>query len=581
MHTTMRSIILLALLCPLLSVFSAEPMNVLFIAVDDLRTDIGCYGVKHAKTPNIDRLAARGIVFDKAYCAQAVCSPSRTAILTGLRPDTTKVWDLDTHFRDAQPDCVTLPQHFRMNGYHTVGLGKLEHHGFEDGPSWSEPRWFPSGEMVSVDEKDWTKHTVTKFDGVESEFANPLQDVAKRKGGKPGKKGPSFEISPKNDDELPDGAVATEAVKRLAALKAAGKPFFFGVGFVKPHLPFVAPKKYWDMHDPDTIPVPVYQSYPEGTPDFVGHNNSELHSYPGVPAGNPIPADFAKTLRHGYNACISYTDAQIGRVLDALDKEGLADSTVIVLWGDHGWQLGEHGLWHKHTNFEFAAHAPLLIALPKSSTAGKHCAAPVEFVDVYPTLADVCGLQVPQGLAGMSLKPYLDNPDAPMQKPAISIYPRSSKDHGGPLMGYSVRTEQWRCTFWRKRNAAEIGFIELYDEQNDPNETVNLATKPEHAALIESLKKHLPPVGSDFAPKKSGKVAKNVGAAKSKAYDPNEPRDKRYDRLYPGKPKLTEAEYLAGQGGDKAEAKARFAKLDGGKDGFVTREEFISSGKKK
>ena len=168
-----------------------------------------------------------------------------------------------------------------------------------------------------------------------------------------------------------------------------------------------------------------------------------------------------------------------------------------------------------------------------------------------------------------------------MQKPAISVYPRSSKDHGGPLMGYSVRTEQWRCTFWRKRNAADIGFIELYDEQNDPNETVNLATKPEHAALIESLKKHLPPVGSDFAPKKSGKVAKTVGGSKSKAYDPNEPRDKRYDRLYPGKPKLTEAEYLAGQGGNKAEAKARFMKLDGDKDGYVTREEFISSGKKK
>ncbi|MFM2168558.1 MAG: hypothetical protein RIS79_2929, partial [Verrucomicrobiota bacterium] len=169
------------------SSLAAGPLNVLFIAVDDLRPDIGCYGVKHAKTPNIDRLAARGIVFDKAYCAQAVCSPSRTAILTGLRPDTTKVWDLDTHFRDAQPNCVTLPQHFRQNGYHTSALGKIEHHGFEDGPSWTEPRWFPSGEMVKVDEHDWTKHTITRFEGVPSEFAKPLEDVAKRKGGKAGK----------------------------------------------------------------------------------------------------------------------------------------------------------------------------------------------------------------------------------------------------------------------------------------------------------------------------------------------------------------------------------------------------------
>lgn len=577
----MRLLILLSALCPLLSAFSAQPLNVLFIAVDDLRPDIGCYGVRHAKTPNIDRLAARGIVFDKAYCAQAVCSPSRTAILTGLRPDTTKVWDLDTHFRDAQPDCVTLPQHFRQNGYHTSALGKIEHHGFEDGPSWTEPRWFPSGEMVKVDEQDWTKHTVTKFEGVPSEFANPIEGGDKRKGGKAAKKGPAYEVSPKSDEQLPDGAVAVEAVKRLAALKAAGKPFFFGVGFVKPHLPFVAPKKYWDMHDPVKIPGPAFVTYPEGTQDFVGHTNGELHAYPGTPKENPIPDDFAKTLRHGYNACITYTDAQIGKVLDALDEEGLAESTVIVLWGDHGWQLGEHGLWHKHTNFEIAARAPLLIALPKSATAGKHCAAPVEFVDVYPTLADVCGLKVPQGLAGMSLKPYLENPDAPMQKPAISVYPKSSKDHGGALMGYSVRNEQWRATFWRKRNAADIGFIELYDERNDPNETVNLATKPELAEVIASLQKHLPPVGSDFAPKKSGKVAKTVGGSKSKGYDPNEPRDKRYDRLYPGKTKLTETEYLAGQGSDKAEAKARFVKLDGDKDGFVSRDEFISSGKKK
>ena len=576
----MRLLILFSILCPLLTASSAQPLNVLFIAVDDLRPDIGCYGVSHAKTPNIDRLAARGIVFDKAYCAQAVCSPSRTAMLTGLRPDTTKVWDLDTHFRDAQPNCVTLPQHFRANGYHTSALGKIEHHGFEDGPSWTEPRWFPSGDMVKVDEQDWTKHTVTKFDGV-TEYANPMEGGEKRKGGKAAKKGPAYEVSPKSDEQLPDGAVAVEAVKRLAALKAAGKPFFFGVGFVKPHLPFVAPKKYWDMHDPETIPGPAFVTYPDGTPEFVGHTNGELHAYPGTPKENPIPEDFAKILRHGYNACVSYTDAQIGKVLDALDKEGLADSTVIVLWGDHGWQLGEHGLWHKHTNFEIAARAPLLIALPKSATSGKHCAAPVEFVDVYPTLADVCGLAVPQGLEGMSLKPYLENPDTPMQKPAISVYPKSSKDHGGALMGYSVRNERWRCTFWRKRNAADIGFIELYDEQNDPNETVNLATKPEHADVIAALQKYLPPTGSDQKPAKSGKVAKNVGGSKGKGYDPNEPRDARYDRLYPGKPKLTEAEYLAGQGGDKAESKARFLKLDGDQDGFVTRDEFINSGKKK
>lgn len=572
--------IILSLLLPFASP-GAEKMNVLFIAVDDLRPDLGCYGVAHAKTPHIDRLASRGVVFDRAYCQQAVCSPSRSSILTGKRPDATKVWDLDTHFRAALPDVVTLPQHFREQGYRTVGLGKIEHGGFEDGRSWSDPRWFPSGRLVSVDPKDWTKQTVTPFAGVPSEFANPLprEQGKKSKGGKV-KLGPSFEVSPKEDDELPDGATAAEAVKRIAALKASGEPFFLAVGFVKPHLPFVAPKKYWELHDPAAIPLPETDSLPDGTAEFVGHTNGELHSYPGVPAGNPLPEDFARTLRHGYHACISYIDAQVGRLLDALEREGLADSTVVILWGDHGWQLGDHGLWHKHTNFERATRAPLIVSAPGFAGAGGTCRVPVEFVDIFPTLVDVCGLPLPQDLDGRSLRPYLTDPAAPMQKPAISQYPRSSPDHGGSLMGYSVRDERWRATFWRKRNGEDIGYVELYDEVNDPAETVNLAGRSEHAALLDSLRKHLPAVGSDApGPKSPAPVA--VRPAAAKAYDPNEPRDQRYDRLYPGKPRLTEEDYVAGQGGDKAAARERFGKLDKDGDGFVTRAEFIGGAKAK
>ncbi len=566
-------------LCPALQ---ARTKNILFIAVDDLRPDLGCYGVEYAKTPHIDRLAAKGVVFERAYCQQAVCSPSRSSILTGRRPDATKVYDLDTHFRAALPDCVTLPQHFRMNGYHTEGLGKIEHHGFEDGASWSAPRWFASGYLVTADAADWTRQSVERFEGIPSEFANPLPTEQAKKGanGKI-KKGPSHEISPKSDDELPDGATAAEAVKRLGELKAKGDPFFLAVGFVKPHLPFVAPKKYWDLHDPDAIPLPAIDRLPEGTADFVGHTNGELHSYPGVPDGNPIPADFAKTLRHGYHACVSYIDAQVGRLLDALEKEGLADNTVVILWGDHGWQLGDHGLWHKHTNFELATRSPLIVSAPGFDSAGGKCAAPVEFVDVYPTLADLCGLPVPADLDGASLRPYLENPAAPMRKVAISQYPRGSKDHGGQLMGYSIRDERWRATFWRKRNGESIGHTELYDELNDPAETVNLADKPEHAGLLAELARHLPPVGADApGPKSPQPVRKTVSGGK-KAYDPDEPRDARFDRLYPGKPKLTEAEYLAGQGGDAAAAKERFAKLDKDGDGMVSREEFIGGGKKK
>jgi iduronate 2-sulfatase len=557
----------------------AEKPNILFIAVDDLRPDLGCYGNKIVKTPNIDRIAARGLVFNRAYCAQAVCSPSRTAIMTGLRPDTTKVWDLNTHFRMAQPDCVTLPQHFKANGWHCAALSKIYHGGFEDGRSWNEPHWYPKGRAVDTDAVDWTKQIVTKHDVDVSEFAVELSGGPARANGKSPKKGPAYEVSPKEDTQLPDGATAAEAVKRLAALKAKKEPFFLAVGFMKPHLPFVAPKKYWDLYHPSDIPLPATDKLPAGTPAFVGHTNGELHAYPGVPKEDPIPADFAKTLRHGYYACISYTDAQIGKVLDALEKEGLAENTIIVLWGDHGWHLGDHGLWHKHTNFELAARSPLLISVPKTASAGKKCDAPVEFVDVYPTLAELCGLAIPSGLAGASLKRYIENPAAPMQKPAISQYPRSSPEHGGQLMGYSVRSERWRATFWRKRNGSDIGFTELYDEANDPAETANLAQKPEHKELLASLIKYLPPVGADAAPDKKG-AGKPKSTAKGKPASANEPRDARYDRLYPDKPRLTLDEYLAGQGGDNAVAKERFLKFDANKDGAVTREEFISGGNK-
>jgi iduronate 2-sulfatase len=375
--------------------------NVLFIAVDDLRPDLGCYGNKIIATPNIDRLAARGMVFNHAYCQQAVCSPSRSSLMTGKRPDATRVWDLETHFRVALPDCVTLPQFFKSHGYHCAALSKVYHRGFEDGRSWSVPHWYPNGTSVDTDPVDWTVQIKTRHDVNVSEYAAPAAKVEGGKTGKSGKAGPAYEVSAKTDAQLPDGATALEAVKRLHDSKNKGAPFFLAVGFLKPHLPFVAPKKYWDLYDPERIPVPSFDHLPQGAPGFAGHDNGELHAYPGVPAGNPIPLDFAKKLRHGYYAAISYTDAQIGLLLDALDREGLADNTVVVLWGDHGWQLGEHGLWHKHTNFEAATRAPLIISALHQKTAGRKCEASVEFVDVYPTLADVCGLPAPAGIDGL------------------------------------------------------------------------------------------------------------------------------------------------------------------------------------
>ena len=495
--------ILLVMAVALLS-FSALPAadkpNVLFIAVDDLRPEMGCYGNKIVKPPNLDRLAARGMVFNNSYCQQAVCSPSRSSLLTGKRPDATKVWDLQTHFRVALPDTVTLPQHFKANGYYTAALSKIYHRGYEDGRSWSEPHWYPNGQTVDTDPKDSTKRITKQIGSGATEYARGKKPVDNDKPNTSRKAWPAFEVSKKNDDELPDGYTALEAIKRLHDLKTKGSPFFLAVGFLKPHLPFVAPKKYWDLYDPDKIPLPAIGTLPQGAPSFVGHVNGELHNYANVPKENPIPADFAKTLRHGYYACISYTDAQVGRLLDALDKEGLADNTVVVLWGDHGWQLGDHGLWHKHTNFELATRAPLLISVPKQKTAGQKCNAMVEFVDVYPTLADVCGLPIPSGLDGVSHKALLENPAGTSTKVAISQYPRSAgKVGGGPVMGYSIRDDRWRLTLWRNRKDGHIVATELYDEKNDPAESVNLADKSENKAVIQSLSKHLPPFVSDAA----------------------------------------------------------------------------------
>jgi iduronate 2-sulfatase len=575
---------LFVFLLTLSSLHAADRPNVLFMAVDDLRPEFGCYGNKVVKTPNLDRLAARGTVFEKAYCQQAVCSPSRTSIMTGLRPDVTKVWDLETHFRVAQPDCVTLPQHFKANGYHTSALSKIYHAGFEDGRSWNEPHWYPKGRAVDTDQIDWTKQIVTRHDVNVDEFANPVADGPARKNGKSPKKGPAYEVSPKEDDQLPDGATAAEAVKRLSSLKSQGKPFFLAVGFLKPHLPFVAPKKYWDLYDPNAIPVPTTDRMPENCPEFAGHTNGELHGYPGVPRENPIPADFAKTLRHGYYACVSYTDAQVGRLLDALDKEGLAENTIIVLWGDHGWQLGDHGLWHKHTNFEIAARVPLLISVPKQKTAGRHCAAPVEFLDVYPTLADLCGLPKPEKIVGKSLKKFIENPSVASADVAISQYHRKDPVSGLEVMGYSVRNDRWRATFWRDRNGPTIVATELYDEQNDPTETVSLAGKPEHKVLLDSLVKHLPPVGSaalSEKPKAQAKVKeKSKATDKPSAIGASNDRGARFDNLDKSKAGKISREYYKTHQSDADAADERFLKWDTDKDGFLSRQEFIWQGKR-
>ncbi|MBM3826693.1 MAG: DUF4976 domain-containing protein [Verrucomicrobia bacterium] len=542
-----------------------RPLNVLFFAVDDLRPEINASGNKVIKTPNLDRIAARGTTFDRAYCQQAVCSPSRSSLMTGRRPDATRVWDLETHFRTALPDAVTVAQYFKNHGYHSQGMGKIFHGGFDDAPSWSVPWETPKAPQYATAE------------------AQKLQasNVDKRGRGR----GPAYESADVSDDTYTDGKTARLAAKTLGELKQSGKPFFLAVGMAKPHLPFVAPKKYWDLYDPAKIYVPPFQKLPAGAPGFVGHSNGELRSYAGMPKDGVVDNATARTLRHGYYAATSYMDAQVGLVLDALEKEGLADNTVIVLWGDHGWQLGEHGLWHKHTNFELAARAPLIISAPGQKAVGRKSLSLAEFIDIYPTLADVCGLPKPKDVEGVSLRPVLDDATAKVRPVAISQYPRS--DAGKSLMGYSIRDDRWRLTLWRDRKDNVIHATELYDEVGDPHETVNVAAKPEHAEVIARLTKFLPPPIAPATDKNTAAPAGKKGKkGKAKTEEPAAPKaDAAKDRgaMFDGRDlnkdgRLNKEEFMLRQK-DPEQAAKNFINFDKDKSGDVDREEYVKSGK--
>ena len=455
----------------------SDPLNVLFIAVDDLRPELGCYGTKRVKSPNIDRLAAMGVAFNRAYCQQAVCSPSRTSLMTGLRPDSTKVYDLETHFRNTVPDVVTLSQHFKNHGYHSVGMGKIYHGGLDDKLSWSVPWRRPSGNGYQLQENVKLmakKHEDAKKRGLTGKTLSR------------GARGPATEMAPVPDNAYPDGACAEMAVETLRQIK--DKPFFLAVGFLKPHLPFNAPKKYWDLYDPAEIELADNPFAPKGAPSFALTSFGELRNYDDMPKKGPVSEEAARRLIHGYLACVSYTDAQIGRILDELERLNLRDKTAVVLWGDHGWKLGEHGGWCKHTNFELDARVPLIFAAPGIKHTGKSTDALAEFVDIYPTLCDLAGLPLPDHLEGTSLAPVLNGVEESVQTAAFSQYPRS--DSGRRMMGYSMRTDRWRYTEWIDRENGDIVARELYDHVNDRAENENVAVKQD-AALLESLSKQL------------------------------------------------------------------------------------------
>jgi iduronate 2-sulfatase len=448
---------------------SAKP-NVLFICVDDLKPLLGCYGDKHIKSPNIDRLAQRGMLFECAYCNQAVCAPSRNSLLTGVRPTTSGIYDLGTNFRVSAPDTVTLPQHFMQHGYRTEGLGKIFHVGHgnhEDPVSWSVPPFGGKSIFYALPES----HAKTGLTREESLFANQT-DVR----GLP--RGAPYEAADVPDNTYPDGQIADEAVRRLRAARERSEPFFLAVGFLKPHLPFCAPKKYWDVYERDSFHVPELRKPPEGAPPYAPTTWGEVRNYSDIPDVGPLNDDQARALIHGYHAAVSFVDAQLGRVLDELDRLQFSTNTIVVLWGDHGWHLGDHGMWSKHTNYEEATHIPLLIVAPGVAKPATRSRALVETVDLYPTLCELAGLPEPhnpQPLEGKSLVPVLGQPTAKTKDAVFHVFPRNRR-RDGAILGRAVRTERYRLVEWKKPGAPiSTADFELYDYQSDPLETKNLA----------------------------------------------------------------------------------------------------------
>ncbi len=500
-----------------------EKPNVLFIAIDDLKTILGCYGDSMVKTPNIDRLAKMGTVFLNNYCQQAVCGPTRASLMTGKRPDYTKVWDLKTPMRNMNPDILSLPQYFSMNGYSTQGIGKVydprDVDKDLDKPSWSvpyyktNPKYYDArfGEPANLRyQKPETKKVLEQYfneamdKGMKKSEANEYA-LTKMK--------PTTECIDVPDNAYNDGANALQAKDILIDLKKKNQPFFFAVGFAKPHLPFVAPKKYWDLYQREKMPIAPFQEKSKNAVDVAYHNAGEIRAYTDIPPllsftdqkdyGVSLPIEKQQELIHGYYACVSYTDAQVGILLNTLDSLGLTKNTIIVLWGDHGWHLGDHNLWCKHTNFENATHAPLIISSPSI----KHSVSKsqTEFVDIFPTLCELSGLKIPSILDGKSLVSVMKNPSTKVKEFSVSQYPRSGNDPetdrlgyaAAKVMGYSIRNSNYRYTIWmgndfRSTQPFDKKYIvgeELYDYDKDPLEKVNVINEVSYKTQSEKLRK--------------------------------------------------------------------------------------------
>lgn len=503
----------LLLIVSLTTASAADRPNVLFIAIDDLRPELGCYGSDIVKSPHLDRLASEGRRFDRAYCQQAICSPSRASLMTGSRPDDIGVIENTAYFRELNPDIITLPQHFIANGYEATSSGKIYHGRMSDNDlSWSrkinkkglkQPK-LVGGYASPENQALWKRNREIAFEKYGEKGSGGLVH------------GPAFESDDVEDDTYADGFNTSAAIQTLDELVEGEKPWFLALGFSKPHLPFVAPKRYFDLYDPEQIKLAAQATPPKDGAAIGLHASFELRTRANIPKEGPIEEALARDLLHAYYACTSYVDAQIGRMLAALDEQGVRDNTIIIVWGDHGWHLGDYGIWGKATNYEIATRVPLIIWTPDMKARGEATNSLVELIDMYPTLCDLAGIDSPKHLSGKSLVPVLEDPRASVKGFALSQFPSPAlrewaanplsagmrETFFGPLiedveesvitqqgeswdrdlfenhlMGYALRTDRYRYVEWRdhRDSKAKPVFVELYDHADDPHETVNVA----------------------------------------------------------------------------------------------------------
>ena len=476
--------------------------NVLFISIDDLRPTLEVYGDEVAITPNINQLASEGMTFRKTFAQVAVCAPSRASLMTGLRPDSTRVWHLGDKFREINPNTVTMPQYFSKHGYHTVNLGKIFHNYMPDSISWDEPDLRPTRYL----QPDWLKRDGETFyisEAVHKSQVHKRDSLLKLRPVRYAdgwNTGPAWEAANVHDTMYYDGAQNELTKKTLTRLAKMDQPFYMGLGYFRPHLPFTAPKKYWDLYDKEKIPLAQNPDLPKNAPLHTMNSMYELQHYDGFHhIGHPTSSfrmneDTARILKQGYYASVSYVDALMGDLFAHLKELGIYENTIIILWGDHGWKLGDHNSWGKMTNYNIDLRVPMIIRYPNQEKRGIQTHAFTELIDMFPSLCELAGIEVPNYMQGTSFVPLLKNPDLKWKSAAFSQFhrrPKVSAD-GKRYMGYSINTDnyhyiEWYDWFPKKGERVAFKMAELYDVINDPTETTNLAVEEKQAELMKEL----------------------------------------------------------------------------------------------